>query len=86
MKYVGTDLHKNTITICVLEKVRGQRKVKARRTLGGKDTEGIQEFFQGLLSPVAAGTKMFSATRLTAFLGRRRRTSPCPIAGCDLRR
>jgi len=45
MKYVGTDLDKNTITICVLEKVRGQRKVKARRTMGCKDTETIEEFF-----------------------------------------
>jgi transposase len=48
MQYVGTDLHKNTITVCVIEKVSGQRKVKARRTMACKNMEGILEFFQGL--------------------------------------
>jgi transposase len=48
MKYVGADLHKKTITVCVVEKVRGQRKVKARRTMNCKDPEAILKFFQGL--------------------------------------
>ena len=48
MKYVGIDLHKNSITICVMEKVRGQRKVQARRTMACKNTEAIQKFFGDL--------------------------------------
>ncbi len=48
MKYVGTDLHKNSITVCVIEKVRGQRKVQARRTMACKNTEPIRKFFEGL--------------------------------------
>ena len=30
MKYVGTDLHKNSITVCAVEKVRGKRDVKPK--------------------------------------------------------
>jgi transposase len=48
MKYVGTDLHKNSITVCVMEKARGQRNVKARRTMSCKNTEAIGKFFRDL--------------------------------------
>jgi transposase len=48
MKYVGTDLHKKTITVCVMEKEGDRRKVVARRTMACKDTEAIQEFFRSL--------------------------------------
>jgi len=48
MKYVGVDLHKHSITLCVMVKVRGKRKVEARRTLACQDTEAIREFFESL--------------------------------------
>jgi transposase len=48
MKYVGTDLHKHSITLCVVQKVRGRRKVRARRTFSCKSTGEIRDFFQQL--------------------------------------
>lgn len=49
MKYVGVDLHKHVITLCVVVLVQGnRRKVIVRRTLRCADTEGIREFFAGL--------------------------------------
>ncbi|MBC8875755.1 MAG: hypothetical protein H8E44_40530 [Planctomycetes bacterium] len=45
MKYVGADLHEHSITICVMVKVRGKRKVEARRSLMCQDTEAIREFW-----------------------------------------
>jgi transposase len=48
MKYVGIDLHKNSITLCVMVKVRGKRKVKARRSFACSQTESIRKFFESL--------------------------------------
>ena len=48
MKYVGVDLHKKSITLCVMVKVRGQRKVVARRTLACSQPEQIRAFFASL--------------------------------------
>lgn len=48
MKYVGVDLHKNSISLCVIVKVRGKRKVKARRTYPCRMPERIRKFFESL--------------------------------------
>jgi transposase len=48
MKYVGADLHKNTITLCVVELVGGKiRQVKMQKLLC-KDTDAIEAFFAEL--------------------------------------
>jgi transposase len=41
MKYVGIDLHKQTISGCVIIKERGRRKVLARKRLECRDEAGI---------------------------------------------
>lgn len=48
MKYVGVDLHKKTISVCVVVVVRGQRKVVDRRRFACSDTAGMQAFFASL--------------------------------------
>ena len=48
MKYVGVDLHKKTISVCVVIKARGQRKVLARKRLECQDESGIKAYFSGL--------------------------------------
>lgn len=48
MKYVGIDLHKKTISGCVVVKERGQRKVAARKRLECCDEAGIKNWFSGL--------------------------------------
>jgi len=48
MKYVGVDLHKKTISICVVMLVGRKRKVLARRRLECEDMEGIYRFFDQL--------------------------------------
>ena len=48
MKYVGVDLHKKCITLCVMVKVRGKRKVVARRTLACSQPGQIRAFFTSL--------------------------------------
>ena len=45
MNYVGIDLHKKTIVLCVLNQ---DRKVVHRRTFACADTEAILAFFRGL--------------------------------------
>jgi transposase len=50
VKYVGIDLHKKTITICVVDK---ERKVLFRRTLHNNDPGKIRETF-GSLGPFEA--------------------------------
>jgi hypothetical protein len=48
MKYVGVDLHKHVIVICVAWR-RGRRtKMVCRRRFACKDTEAIREFFAAL--------------------------------------
>ena len=48
MKYVGIDLHKKTISGCVVVKERGKKKIAARKRLECRDEAGIQSWFSGL--------------------------------------
>jgi transposase len=48
MKYVGVDLHKHVIKVCVVRIVRGKREVAARRTFSCEQTATVREFFEGL--------------------------------------
>lgn len=45
MNYVGIDLHKKTIVLCVMDQ---DRKVKNRRTFACCQTEAVRDFFAGL--------------------------------------
>jgi transposase len=45
MKYVGVDLHKQIIVLCVVAVVSGKRQVVARKRLACHDTAGLDEFF-----------------------------------------
>jgi len=45
MKYVGIDLHKQTISACVVVKERGRRQVVARKRLECRDEAGIAAWF-----------------------------------------
>jgi transposase len=48
MKYVGADLHKNTITLCVVELVDGKIRLFKMQKLLCKDTAAIEAFFAEL--------------------------------------
>jgi len=48
MKYVGIDLHKKTISGCVVVKERGKRKIAARKRLECRDEAGIKSWFSEL--------------------------------------
>jgi transposase len=48
MKYVGVDLHKKTISVCVMMLVGGKRKVTGRERFHCQDTERIRKFFEQL--------------------------------------
>jgi transposase len=48
MKFVGVDLHKKTISVCVMAKVRGRRQVVSRQRFRCDDVAGIRAFFAGL--------------------------------------
>jgi transposase len=48
MKYVGVDLHKQLIVLCVVMVVAGKRQVKCRGRLGCQDEAGIEGFFSEL--------------------------------------
>lgn len=48
MKYVGVDLHKHVIVLCVVVLVAGRPKVVKRARFGCDQTEAIREFFQKL--------------------------------------
>ena len=48
MKYVGIDLHKKTISGCVVVKERGKKKVAARKRLECRDEAGIKSWFSEL--------------------------------------
>jgi hypothetical protein len=48
MKYVGIDLHKKTISGCVVVKERGKRKIAARKRLECRDEAGIKSWFRDL--------------------------------------
>jgi hypothetical protein len=44
MKYVGIDLHKKTISGCVVVKERGKKKIAARKRLECRDEAGIKSW------------------------------------------
>jgi hypothetical protein len=46
--FVGVDLHKQVIKLCLVRIVRGKRKIIARRQFGCRHTEEIREYFEGL--------------------------------------
>ena len=48
MKYVGIDLHKKTISGCVVVKERGKKRVAARKRLECRDEAGIKTWFSEL--------------------------------------
>lgn len=48
MNFVGVDLHKQTISVCVMVKEAGKRKVAKRARMQCKDTEQIRSFFEQL--------------------------------------
>jgi transposase len=48
MNFVGVDLHKQTITVCVMVKEGEQRKVQARRSFRCPDVTAIRGFFEQL--------------------------------------
>ena len=48
MKYVGIDLHKKTISGCVVVKERGKKRVSARKRLACRDEAGIKSWFSEL--------------------------------------
>lgn len=48
MKFVGVDLHKQSITLCVMVVARGRREVVLRRRFSCADTAGIRAFFESL--------------------------------------
>ena len=48
MKFVGVDLHKKTISVCVMVKVSGKRKVVCRKRFYCDQPELIREFFEQL--------------------------------------
>jgi transposase len=48
MKYVGVDLHKQIIVLCVVMVVSGQRQVLARRKFACRDVAALDEFFASL--------------------------------------
>lgn len=48
MKSVGVDLHKQSISVCVMVKDGQKRKVEQRRSLRCADQEGIRRFFEQL--------------------------------------
>jgi transposase len=48
MKYVGVDLHKHVISICVVQIVQGKRKVTLRRRFQCTEQAEIRDFFEPL--------------------------------------
>ena len=48
MSYVGVDLHKHVITLCVVTVPGGRRKIVGRRRFRTKETAAIRAFFETL--------------------------------------
>jgi len=46
MRFIGVDLHKKTISLCVVMVVEGKRKVVGRRQFNCRNTAGIRQFFE----------------------------------------
>jgi transposase len=58
MKFIGVDLHKKTISLCVITVVKGKRQVVVRKRFSCDDTVGIRKFFeqQGTFQVVVEAT------------------------------
>ncbi|RMF60627.1 MAG: IS110 family transposase, partial [Calditrichaeota bacterium] len=58
MKFIGVDLHKQTISLCGVVVVDGKRKVVFRKRFSCRDTAGIRAFFerQGAFQVVVEAT------------------------------
>jgi transposase len=58
MKFIGVDLHKKTISLCVVVVVAGKRQVVRRRRFDCQKTEAIRAFFeeQGTFQAVVEAT------------------------------
>ena len=48
MRYVGVDLHKQTISVCVVELVGRQRRIVERKRFACRDEEQIADYFRQL--------------------------------------
>ncbi len=48
MKYVGVDLHKQVISVCVVIRENGTSEVVARRNLRCKEQDTVEAFFAEL--------------------------------------
>jgi len=48
MFFVGVDLHKQVIKLCVIKKVRGKREIVARRQFACREPGEIRAYFEGL--------------------------------------
>ena len=48
MQFVGIDLHKHSISVCVMVQAEGQRRVLSRRRLACSEMDAIAEFFTSL--------------------------------------
>jgi transposase len=61
MNFIGVDLHKKTISLCVIAVVEGQRQVVARKRFYCKNTTGIRKFFeqQGAFQVVVEATSNY---------------------------
>lgn len=61
MKFIGVDLHKKTISLCVVTVVGGRRGVVTRRRFYCKDTARIRDFFkkQGSFRVVVEATASY---------------------------
>jgi hypothetical protein len=53
MRYVGVDLHKQTISVCVVELVGRQRRIIERKRFACREEERISDYF-GQLGPYEA--------------------------------
>ena len=61
MKFIGADLHKKTITLCVIRVVDGRRRVVKRKRFECRNTKGIRRFFeqQGRFQVVVEATSNY---------------------------
>jgi transposase len=60
MKYVGVDLHKQSIVLCVVVVEAGQRRVQVRGRLACRDTTAIRDYFAAL-GPFAVAVEATAA-------------------------
>ena len=70
MKFIGADLHKKTISLCVVMVVDGKRQVIARRRFDCRNTACIRDFFehQGVFQVVVEATSSGCDPLYAAFL------------------